>query len=514
MIRASRSFRLPATVGLFAAASLLIQGCIGGDPAESPSSTGPCASCAPAGPAYFTPEQELHVRALEEMGFARENIRPHPGGFVIGGDIFIASEDILREAALAKQSQRTVAARVAQDRVGQIRVQVEPSLAGWIALVDQAIAHWNSIGTRVRMVRVTTTPDIRLWSDADPLAPASHRNLSANVCGMGAWPASNLPGPHISFNLDNSVMAGADADRLRTIIHEFGHNIGIAHTNEAGGALLAGTPETDAISLMNGGQCGSANRTLSPWDNMATLMMYPRPWRNLGLPGGGARDLGAASNGATFAIGSNVIPNSSNGYGIWRWNGSSWTSFPGAGLHIDADPAGNPWVIGGDGQPYQYSASAWTKRTLSMAPAKDIGIGSTGAVFAIGSNTVPNGGNGFGIWQWNGSSWVAFPGAGIRIDVDNAGNPWVLGGDKQPYQYNGSGWTKQALPTGVTAQDIGISASGSVYAVSNLDLAGAKRIYRFVGPGWAPMEAAGKVITAGPSDLPWTVAGNNSVWSY
>lgn len=54
--------------------------------------------------------------------------------------------------------------------------------------------------------------------------------------------------------------------------------------------------------------------------------------------------------------------------------------------------------------------------------ATDIGIGANGSVWITGTNPVPGG---YGIYQWNGSGWVAIPGGAVRIAVDPFGNPWV-----------------------------------------------------------------------------------------
>lgn len=505
-----KTTRYLAATGLVAAA-LFTQGCLGDDPvANNPGPQTRCATCGPNTPSNFSEQDERYVVLLERQGFDRKNIQPHPGGFLVEGDLFFSYERLEAEAALQKTTQRVDANRVDQGRVGSIRLQIHGTMSGWAGFVNQAVTNWNSVSSRVNISVVTSSPDIIIYGDTEPSLPDGYKNLSSNTCGIAGFPSGGRPFNIISINMDNGVLVGSDARKVRTITHEIGHTVGIHHTNQTGGSHLPETPTSDAISLMNGGECDIGALNLSPWDRMTTHMIYPRQWSDLG---GFANDIGISSNNAAFVLGSNVIPNSNGGFGLWRWSGSAWTSFSGAGKRIDVDPSGNPWVIGGDGQPYQYNGSSWVNRTLTGASATDIGVGPNGAVFLIDNQTVPNSSGGFRIQRWTGSAWTVFSGAGKRIDVDANGRPWVIGGDGQPYQYNGSAWTKQTIPN-APAKDIAVSQNNAVYAVSSKSFAGSFQIYKFVGPGWGPVNGAGTMVSAGSVENPWTVSSTGKIYTY
>jgi hypothetical protein len=68
----------------------------------------------------------------------------------------------------------------------------------------------------------------------------------------------------------NSLDAGR---KLFAMAHEMGHNFGLLHTNQTDGALIPGTPTTDANSVMNS--------FVLPWngftyyDQVAVQVLYP-----------------------------------------------------------------------------------------------------------------------------------------------------------------------------------------------------------------------------------------------
>jgi hypothetical protein len=53
-------------------------------------------------------------------------------------------------------------------------------------------------------------------------------------------------------------------------------------------------------------------------------------------------------------IGTNPV---AGGYGIYRWNGSSFQQMPGGGDRIAVDPDGNAWVTNSSFQIYRWTSS-------------------------------------------------------------------------------------------------------------------------------------------------------------
>jgi len=56
-------------------------------------------------------------------------------------------------------------------------------------------------------------------------------------------------------------------------------------------------------------------------------------------------------------------------------------------------------------------------------PIHDIGVGPSGAVWVIGTDSVPGG---YGIYQSNGAGWTRIEGGAEQISVDPSGKPWVV----------------------------------------------------------------------------------------
>jgi hypothetical protein len=66
------------------------------------------------------------------------------------------------------------------------------------------------------------------------------------------------------------------------------------------------------------------------------------------------------------------------------------------------------------------TAGAWQ---ILPGAAHDIGVGANGAVWVIGTDSVPGG---YGIYQSNGAGWTRIDGGAEQISVDPSGKPWVV----------------------------------------------------------------------------------------
>merc|ERR1719453_450144 len=86
------------------------------------------------------------------------------------------------------------------------------------------------------------------------------------------------------------------------------------------------------------------------------------------------------------------------GYGIYRWQGGStkahykgkargaWKKVPGAAVRIAMGPGkANAWVVNSDGYVFNYKNNRWSRKSNKNS-AKDIGVGSEGTVWVIGTN--------------------------------------------------------------------------------------------------------------------------------
>jgi hypothetical protein len=137
--------------------------------------------------------------------------------------------------------------------------------------------------------------------------------------------------------------------------------------------------------------------------------------------------------------------------------------------------------------------------------AMDVGAGANGSVWVIGTDPVGTGQD-FGVHRWTGSTWENIDGGGVRIDVDERGNPWLINSAGEIFQRVGDGWEKRPG----LARDIGIGADGSVWII------GTNRIgidpfqhnfgiWRWTGSDWESIDGGGVQISVDKDGVPWVV---------
>jgi tectonin-like protein len=143
------------------------------------------------------------------------------------------------------------------------------------------------------------------------------------------------------------------------------------------------------------------------------------------LPGS-ATDIGAGG-GAVWVLGTNAVD---GGYGVWRWNGSDWSSVDGAAVHIAVDSKGHPWVVNSSHTIFSYQPSTATWKAMSGS-ATSIGAGST--VWVTGTDEASGG---FGIWKLEDSTWHKHSGGGVSIAVGPGDRPWVVNDAHEIYRRN------------------------------------------------------------------------------
>ena len=265
--------------------------------------------------------------------------------------------------------------------------------------------------------------------------------------------------------------------------------------NGNGTATLAGTPAagtagTYQLTLTAKNASGSISQSHTLIVGIAVSILRP----------GGGTDIGVGANGSVWIIGGNRV---SGGYGIYRWNGRTWTAMPGGAVRIAVDRAGNAWVVNSAHHIYH-----WTGRTWASYPgtATDIGVGANGSVWIIGAHPVSGG---YGIYRWNGRAWAAVPGAAVRIAVDQGGNAWVVNSAHHIYHWTGKGWA--AYPG--TALDIGVGANGSVWIVGTNPVAGGYGIYHWNGKTWTAVPGGAVGISVDPKGNPWVVNSAHHIYS-
>lgn len=242
--------------------------------------------------------------------------------------------------------------------------------------------------------------------------------------------------------------------------------------------------------------------SLSSGDIAGIGTIYPSIWTY--LSSNTAKDIGVGANGTAWVVGTNAV---AGGFGVWKWNGSTWSNAAGGGgVAIDVDASGNPWLVNATGQVFYHNGTSWIGREAGKG-FKDIGVGSNGAVWGISNEAVAGG---YNVYKWNGSSWDLKPGAGVRISVDNLGNAWMVNEGGSIYRWNGTGWTN--LPS--SASDIGCGPDGTTYIIQTSSIVpGGFPIAIWNGSAWRTIPGGGALIDVGPNGNPWLVNTSNQIFN-
>jgi len=194
---------------------------------------------------------------------------------------------------------------------------------------------------------------------------------------------------------------------------------------------------------------------------------------------GAALDVGVNHNGDLWVIGMD------NGIYNYLPSSNSWNKIDGAGYRIAVDPQGNPWVIGMNWAVYRRVNGAWIQ---TSGWGIDLAISNDGAVFIVDGNNVT--------WQMNidANTWTSLGYLGVKIAVDDSGNPIVVNPSGNVFYRNGNNWT--GLNT--AALDVG-------YGGGKLWKTGTDQGIYYYNPGsntWTQVDGAAVWITVGGNGLP------------
>jgi len=232
-----------------------------------------------------SPEQQPEDLAamVEALGFRGDMVQDFGDYVVVEGDIRIPKAQLL--AAQPRPAGDAMGPRfhyrtfnlVGSPKVHQVRVDLS-GLNGnpdWQNAAREAIAHWNALPHSYVHMEEGASPDIVVVANC---------GLGSGTAGRATWPSGGNPGPTIEAN---PCFSSNHAQRVRNMVHEFGHTLGLRHTNwqsrgesagSEGAVHIVATPTgKDNASVMNGGTAGESWAGFSYNDIWAVWGLYPIP---------------------------------------------------------------------------------------------------------------------------------------------------------------------------------------------------------------------------------------------
>jgi hypothetical protein len=251
------------------------------------------------------------------------------------------------------------------------------------------------------------------------------------------------------------------------------------------------------------------------------------PWNNFQC---NATDIGVGAGGEAFIIN---LEGKLNYYNISDSINSLIDITPNGYLlkltNVDVDSYGTPFVIDSLGNTLYLNCNKIWKALPGCA--KDIGVGMNGDIWKIGCDKREGG---YGVWNLicnkckfknncvkfksgkqdeeyllslddeHDCDWYRVEGAGLRIDVDPKGNPWIVNSSNEIYHYDGLDWHLIPALSGI---DISVSNEGVVFATGT-DYSIRRLICPKLGT-WQILSGSATNVSVGPYSLPFVIDSIN-----
>jgi len=221
------------------------------------------------------------LEEIKSLGFSEKDIVDMGSYYLVGNDITFAKQgrpQLAKDAGITPKQRRTT--YLVTDKT--IGVRIDPSLpSNWKTATRDAMEHWNANSNSSVFFYEADyywpsqggflfNPEILVMND-------NVNPLPDNTIAAAEFPTSDgKPGYRVRINLSFNACSVSNNLRFYNMIHELGHCLTFAHTNQTGfGTHIAGTPTSDSASVMNGGTACTLSSGLSTGDRTAVNTLYP-----------------------------------------------------------------------------------------------------------------------------------------------------------------------------------------------------------------------------------------------
>lgn len=238
-------------------------------------------------------------RLIEKLGFNTETMQSYGDTIIVEGDIILYKSKLLEDVSNVVVPRQAMVHDIPTGNI-TLNVYIKGSFnSAEKTIIKNAISEFSDTNMGAYYTGFNTINFVSSESAANVVIQTA--NLPYDVCGMAEFPTIQMIGISRIVNIGKNMYINqglfrnyltTTAQKKHLIVHEFGHMIGLRHTNWSGlgesqtaivdsqniGAYtVPGTsntgPNPDPLSVFNGMTCGESWVGFSPDDKTAVSFL-------------------------------------------------------------------------------------------------------------------------------------------------------------------------------------------------------------------------------------------------